>query len=162
MGGGDKTALEVGGRSLRQIAVDALAGACQVLVIGPGGDLVEDPPGGGPLAAIAAGLVRVTAPVVAVLAADLPFVTAEIVTQLVGQATAVAVDDDGRAQYLLAAYRTDDLRAALPADPAGHSIRSVIDQLNPTRVELVGSPPPWWDCDTPEAFDQASRRSRRS
>lgn len=155
MGGGDKTALAVGGMAMREVAVEALARAEQRFVIGVDGDLVEDPPGAGPLAAIGVGLTRVTAPVVVVLAADLPFVTAEAVEQLVDQASAVAVDGTGRAQYLLAAYRTDDLRAAMPAEPAGRSMRSVVDVVAPTMVELVGNPPPWWDCDTPEELEQA-------
>jgi len=155
MGGGDKTALTVGGRSLREVALLALAGASQRFVVGADGDLVEDPPGGGPLAAVAAGLERVSALTVVVLAADLPFVTAEAVGLLVDQASAVAVDDDGRAQYLLAAYRTGDLRAVMPADPAGKSLRSVVDRLGPTMVKLAGTPPPWWDCDTPDDLDQA-------
>ncbi|HVV76695.1 MAG TPA: NTP transferase domain-containing protein [Mycobacteriales bacterium] len=155
MGGGDKTALTVGGRSMRAIAVDALADAAKVLLVGPDGDLVEDPPGGGPLAALAAGLAQLSAPVVAVIAADLPFVTRGAVATLVDQAPAVAVDDSGRAQYLLAAYRTDDLRAVMPADPSGRSLRSVVDLLAPTMLDLPGTPPPWWDCDTPGALDQA-------
>jgi molybdopterin-guanine dinucleotide biosynthesis protein A len=97
----------------------------------------------------------VTAPIVVVLAADLPFVTSEAVERLVDQASAVAVDDAGRAQYLLAAYRVADLRRAMPPAPSGRSMRSVVDRLGPTLVALTGSPPPWWDCDTPEELEQA-------
>jgi molybdopterin-guanine dinucleotide biosynthesis protein A len=150
MGGGDKSALLVGGRSMRATALTALAGAERTVVVGPGGDALEDPPGGGPVAALAAGLPLVEAPVVVVLAADLPFVTADAVAVLAARANAVAVDDAGRAQYLLAAYRTADLRAAIPPYPDGCSLRSVIDPLAPALVQLGGDPPPWWDCDTPE------------
>lgn len=155
MGGGDKTSALVGGRPLRSASVAALANAGRRIVVGPDGDLVEDPPGGGPLAAIAAGLTRVDAPVVVVLAADLPFVTVEAVEQLVAEATSVAIDDEGRAQYLLAAYRTDELRAAMPTDPAGRSLRSVVELLDPHLVCLDGQPPPWWDCDTPADLERA-------
>lgn len=149
MGGRPKPQLEVGGCSLLNRALDALARARRVVVVGPGGDLCEDPPFSGPVAALAAGLGRVTAPVVVVLAADLPFVTRSSVDALVGKASAVALDDAGRPQYLLAAYRTRDLAAALPAQPAGAALRSVVAAIAPHPVRLEGSPPPWWDCDTP-------------
>jgi molybdopterin-guanine dinucleotide biosynthesis protein A len=155
MGVADKTELRVGGRPLLAVARDALIRAGRTVVVGPHGDLVEDPPGGGPLAAIAAGLTRIEAPVVVVLAADLPFVTVDAVETLVHRASAMAVDDHDQAQYLLAAYRTDELRGALPDLPVGRSLRSVIDALAPTRVVVGGSPPPWWDCDTPEDLARA-------
>jgi molybdopterin-guanine dinucleotide biosynthesis protein A len=155
MGGRDKTRLQVGARSLVAIAVAALANADHTVVVGPDGDLREQPPGGGPVAALVAGLTRVTAPVVVVLAADLPFVTVDAVEQLVRSAPAIAVDDDGRRQYLLAAYRTAELRAVMPADAGGASLRSVIGQLPAADIRLTGEPPPWWDCDTPADLDQA-------
>lgn len=155
MGGGDKTALPIRDAPMRTASITALAAAAHIFVIGPDGDLVEDPPGGGPLAAVAAGLARVQAPIVVVLAGDLPFVTLAAVETLVAQASAVAVDDEGRAQYLLAAYRTEELRRALPGNPAGCSLRSVIDALAPARVPLHGDPPPWWDCDTPDDLARA-------
>lgn len=155
MGGSDKTAIQVGGRPMLATATAALARANRVVVVGPGGDVIEDPPGGGPLVALAAGLRRVTAPTVVVLAGDLPFVSVAAVETLVAHAPAVAIDDKGRAQYLLAAYLTEQLRGALPADPAGHSLRSVVDCLDVQHVALDGTPPPWWDCDTPDELDQA-------
>lgn len=155
MGGRPKPDLEVGGHSMLDAALGALAGAQQVVVVGPGGDLREDPPYSGPVAALAAGLARVTAPVVVVLAADLPFVTVTAVEALVGQASAVAVDDDGRPQYLLAAYRTEELGDALPEQVTGHALRHVVERIGPRQVRLAGRPPPWWDCDTPDDLEQA-------
>lgn len=155
MRGRPKTELEVGGRSMLNRALDALAGARHVVVVGPGGDLCEDPPYAGPVAALAAGLGRVSAPVVAVLAADLPFVTRASVDALVGEASAVALDDAGRPQYLLAAYRTRDLAAALPAQPVGAALRTVIAAIEPSLLRLDGSQPPWWDCDTPDDLARA-------
>ena len=63
-----------------------------------------------------------------VLAADLPFVRRAHVEQLVA-AVAVAVDADGRDQPLLAAYDTAALRAALPGQPAGASMRQLLSAL---------------------------------
>ncbi|MFL6239088.1 MAG: molybdenum cofactor guanylyltransferase [Actinomycetes bacterium] len=155
LGGVDKPSLVVGDRSMVGRAVDALRDARRVIVIGPGGDVIEDPPGGGPVAAIAAGLALVRAPVVAILAADLPFVTSPTVDVLVASAPAVAVDDRGREQYLLAAYPTEVLRSALPVVPHGARLSDVVAALRPHRVQLSGFPPPWWDCDTDQELEQA-------
>ena len=160
MGGADKPALEVAGRSLLEVARQALVGARRTVVVGPGGDLTEDPPGGGPLAGVAAGLARCDSPVVAVLAADLPFVTAEVVELLVEAAPALAVDDEGRDQYLLGAYPTEALRRALPASVGGGRLRPVIEALSPRRITLAGWPPAWWDCDTAEQLEAARRWAR--
>lgn len=135
----------------------ALVDARTVTVVGPRGDLVEEPPGGGPVAAIAAGLARVTAPVVAVLAADLPFLTGAVVRVLVDAAPATAVDGTGRAQHLLGAFPTAALRAALPAEPSGARVADVMRSLAPQGISFDMQPPPWWDCDTAEQLEQARR-----
>jgi molybdopterin-guanine dinucleotide biosynthesis protein A len=155
LGGVDKPSLPVGGQPMLARALAALQEARAVTVVGPGGDVVEEPRGGGPVAAIAAGLVRVTAPIVVVLAADLPFVTAAVVRELVAQAPAVGLDDDGREQYLLAAYPTELLRKALPPVLSGARMRDVVAQFPVTRMTLAGNPPPWWDCDTEQELAQA-------
>ncbi|HEX2903433.1 MAG TPA: NTP transferase domain-containing protein [Jatrophihabitans sp.] len=76
----------------------------------------EDPAGAGPVAAIAAGLPRVQAPLVAVLAGDLPFVGPALASlrQAAADVDAAAlVDPSGRTNYLAAVWRTESLRAAL-------------------------------------------------
>lgn len=177
--GSDKTAVRLGGSSLLDRAVGALADARRVVVVGPrdpapvvGPEQVrvrEDPPGGGPGAALAAGLAEVRAPVVVVLAADLPFVDRATVTSLVtaleqvagpGAGTAdgvVPVDADGRPQPLLAAYRTDALRRAVAAqdDLAGLSLRRLLAGLSLVHPrEVVGSGT-LADVDTPEDLTRA-------
>ncbi len=141
--GRDKTAIVVGGRSLLDIARAALVGAGRTVVVGAGHEVVEDPPGSGPVAAVRAGLVLVSAPVVVLLAADLPWVTAAAVDTLAAAAPAVAVDDEGRDQHLLAAYPTDLLGGAV----GGWRMREVTEALTPQRLLLPGEP--WRDCDTP-------------
>src|SRR5262245_37165993 len=122
MGGVAKPGLEVDGRRLLDVALDALVGAATRVVAGgdeavPDGVLrvCEEPAGGGPVAGLAAALEVVTAPVVVVLAADLPFVAASHVAQLLaglaGTTAALAVDAHGREQPLLAAYDVAALRA---------------------------------------------------
>ncbi|HUR14346.1 MAG TPA: NTP transferase domain-containing protein [Mycobacteriales bacterium] len=166
MAGIDKPALVVGGRRLLDVALEALEEAANRFVVAgtadlpPGVVLVsEDPPGGGPVAAIAAGLARVTAPICVVLAADLPFVARAHVEQLVAAvagSAALAVDADGRDQPLLAAYDSAALRRALPPAPQGASMRELLAVLgDPRRVTLSGDPAPWLDCDTGEDLDRA-------
>src|SRR5699024_8560274 len=78
LGGRDKAALPVAGTPMLQRALAACRGAQQVIVVGqppvpPGVSQVqEDPPGGGPVAGIVAGLGQVEAPWTLVLAVDQP------------------------------------------------------------------------------------------
>lgn len=104
LGGARKPALAVGGRPMLQQVLDAVADARPRVVVGPpdlplpaGVDrTLEQPPGGGPVAAAAAGLALVPAgtPYVALLAADLPFLTREAVALL--REAAGGGDDDER------------------------------------------------------------------
>src|SRR4051812_30251957 len=89
LGGQAKPQLEVGGRSMLAAVLTAVAAADPPGGVGPpqpvpDGVLVlrEEPPGGGPVAAMRAGLARVGTDVVAVLAGDLPFLTPDVVARL--------------------------------------------------------------------------------
>lgn len=159
MGGGDKTALPVGGVSLLDRALLAVADARQTVVVGVERATVapvrwarEDPPGGGPAAALACGLRLVASPLVVVLAGDLPFVTPETVSRLLGAARpagAVMVDDAGRTQWLLSCWPAELLRDALPGEQGGRSLREQLRPLTPARLEAAGGRPEWFDCDDP-------------
>ncbi|RAJ37657.1 molybdopterin-guanine dinucleotide biosynthesis protein A [Kitasatospora sp. SolWspMP-SS2h] len=178
LGGIDKPALTVGGRPLLDRVLAACADAREVLVVGPERPteragvrwLREDPPGGGPLAAVAAALPAVTAPRVLLLAADLPFLDRPTVGRLLaaldgdgGPDGALLVDADGRDQPLAAAYRTTALRAALAAlgDPSGRPLRHLLAPLRLTRLPDPAHAS--FDCDTwPElaaARDRAGRET---
>jgi molybdenum cofactor guanylyltransferase len=127
LGGAYKPGIVVGGRTLAARVASAVVDASRVVVVGPPApgvpaDVVtsESPAGGGPAAALEAGLVHVTAPVVAALAGDLPFLTRTVVDDLrtalaidPTAAAAVLVDDTGRDQPLCAVWRTELLRDAL-------------------------------------------------
>ncbi|HEX3823906.1 MAG TPA: NTP transferase domain-containing protein [Mycobacteriales bacterium] len=163
MGGAVKPALTVGGRRLVDIALDAVAEASITVAVGaaiptsrPVEWVRETPVGSGPVAALAAALPLLRAPVVVVLAADLPFITTAAVDQLLaatGEAGAVvAIDSDGRDQPLIGCYDAAALRAVMPAEPQDVSMRSVLSDLAAraeiVRVDLGGDPPATWDCDT--------------
>ncbi|PZF84671.1 molybdenum cofactor guanylyltransferase, partial [Micromonospora deserti] len=125
MGGVDKPALPVGGRPMRDRVLAAVADAVPRVLVGPSGSVPagvrvtrEDPPGGGPVAAAAAGLALLDpgTTVVALLAADLPLLTREAVAGLrrhldptgspaASPDGACYVDPDGRRQSLCGVWR---------------------------------------------------------
>ncbi len=168
LGGRAKPQLEVGGRTLLQTVLAAVADADHRVVVGPpqpvpDGVLVvrEQPPGGGPVAAMRAGLADVDTEAVAVLAGDLPFVTPALLRDLRARLTAdgvLVVDDTGRDQYLLGVWRTAPLRTALAGCDGPASVRRVVARLAVTRWSPPpepGTPPPWTDCDTPADLARA-------
>jgi molybdopterin-guanine dinucleotide biosynthesis protein A len=174
LGGQAKPQLLVGARSMLAAVLAAVADAEQRVVVGPpqpvppGVDVVrEQPPGGGPVAALRAGLAVVRADVVAVLAGDLPFLTADLVRALRERLTGdgvLVVDDTGRDQLLLGVWRTAALRAALPATGGPTSVRRVLAPLAVRRLRPQvpdGEPPPWTDCDTPAELARARAAASR-
>jgi molybdenum cofactor guanylyltransferase len=152
--GSDKLALrDAQGRTLLDATIASLTGiADPVIVVGPRRDLDvsevlwtrEEPPGGGPCAALIAGmkLVPNTATHVAVLAGDAPS-GGQAVPTLRGViddgAAAVVTDASGREQPMTAVYSAGPLRSALAAYGAGTdmSIRQVLDDLRPLTVVSV-------------------------
>jgi molybdenum cofactor guanylyltransferase len=175
MGGRDKPALVVGDRTMLDRVLDAVAGAAPRITVGPyrpdlPGDVIqvrEDPPGGGPVAALAAGLAAVRADTgsVAVLAADLPFLTPADIDALRAAAGdravdgAVLLDGDRRAQWLCGVYRIGPLRRRLAAlgPPAGQPMRAVATGLRLIGVQRAADPaPPWYDCDTEDDYRKAN------
>lgn len=169
LAGADKPASLVGGRRLIDIALAAVPHAEQIVVVGPDRDLParvqrtrENPPFAGPVAAVAAGAaVLDDVPddcAVAVLAADLPFLTAEHIDALaarradVGAPVVLALDDDNRPQYLVGVWRAAALRTALRTAHA--SMRSLIpDDAETMRLSGIA------DVDTPEDLAAARRHA---
>lgn len=167
--GRDKAAVVVGGLPLldRVLRAAAPVGG-RLLVAGPERPLLpgtpvptwcrEDPPGGGPVAGVAAALARVRTPRVFVLAVDLPFLTVDALRVLAAAGPAAfAIDAAGVDQGLLGVWPTAALRAAMPTDPAGRSWRRITAGIPAARVRLPGDPAPETDCDT--AADVARARS---
>ncbi|MDH6123727.1 molybdopterin-guanine dinucleotide biosynthesis protein A [Kitasatospora sp. GP82] len=173
-GGADKPALEVGGRTLLDRVLAACADAGRTVVVGPPRETAraavhwtrEQPPGGGPVAAVAAGLGHATAERVLLFAADLPFLDRPTVRRLLaaldetGSEGALLVDAAGRDQPLAAAYRTAALRRSLAdlGDPAGLPLRRLLAPLDVVR--LADPEGVAYDCDTWEELAQARERER--
>jgi molybdopterin-guanine dinucleotide biosynthesis protein A len=146
LGGVDKALIEVDGATLLDRALSACHSAGRTVVVGPRrADVAEsvvwcreDPPGGGPVAGLAAGLLEASADVVVVLAVDQPWIAGGVPALRASLAAgnqarpdsvdaAVLVDADGRRNYLAAAWRRIALLNALLAidQLAGASMRSV-------------------------------------
>jgi molybdopterin-guanine dinucleotide biosynthesis protein A len=158
LGGVAKPQVEVGGSTLLDHAVVAVAGAARVVVAGPrqpvSADVTwcrEDPPGGGPVAAIAAALPLTSAGTVVVLATDLPDIAPAVPRLLAAvpdDGAALLVDGDGRVNNLAAAWRRPALAAALARRPVVHgaAVRSLLAGVT---VVLVPDDGGWGrDCDT--------------
>jgi molybdopterin-guanine dinucleotide biosynthesis protein A len=168
LGGQAKPQLIVGGRPILATVLDAVADAERRIVVGPPQPVPpdvllvrEEPPGGGPVAAVRAGLADVDTDVVVVVAGDLPFLTAELVRGLRERLTGdgvLVVDETGRDKYLLGAWRTAALRAATARVQGPMSLRRVLGPLAVRRWRpdvRPGEPPPWMDCDTPADLARA-------
>ncbi|MFJ4528301.1 DUF6457 domain-containing protein [Streptomyces nigrescens] len=188
LGGADKPALSVGGRPLLDRVLAACPDAATTVVVGPVRPAaravvhaLEDPPGGGPLAALDAGLRHTTAPTVLVLSADLPFLTAATVRSLLAATRtagaagpggssasrdgAMLQDASGRDQPLVAAYRAEPLRRELARLRAAHGslaglpLRALLAELVLERVPDAPSTASF-DCDTWEDISAARARIR--
>ncbi|MFE0020740.1 molybdenum cofactor guanylyltransferase [Amycolatopsis sp. NPDC059021] len=147
LSGVDKPALVVDGTSLLAKAISALSGAERIVVVGPErpgfGDVVwtrEAEPGSGPVAALAAGLAEIPADAerVVVLAADLPGVRKSTVDRLLAALDtrdgAVLLDEAGERQWLLGAWQSGALRAALPEKAENASLRRTLGGLEIAEV----------------------------
>ncbi|MGB7982163.1 MAG: DUF6457 domain-containing protein [Candidatus Nanopelagicales bacterium] len=182
--GRDKATVHVGGRRLVDRLLAQVPAEVPVVLVGPPVRGLpervvlarEDPPGGGPLAGLGAGLVEVSTPLVAVCAADMPFGVPVLVGALARLAdgapssggvpvdaepadAVVPIDEDGRAQLLCAAYRTDVLRERLARlEPlAGRPMRHLLQLLRvmewPVPAAAVA------DVDTTDELQAARRRA---
>jgi len=172
LGGTPKPARTVAGVSMLTRVAAAVAAAEARVVVGPaladgpGGIRYtqEQPPGGGPVAAVAAGLALLDPALetVAVLGADLPFLTPAAVDRLLRAVDsdtdlAVYVDADGYPQWLCGVWRRAalDRRLAELGDPAGVGMRRLADGLRRVELPDASSPPVWYDCDTEEDLRRA-------
>ncbi len=183
LGGIDKAAVSVGEMTLLDRVLATVEGARRVIVVGPRRALTgprpvasrsvvwcqETPSGGGPVAGLSAGLAVTSAPVVLVLAVDMPWIAGAIAPLLgalsadvEGRAVAVLVDSSGRVNYLAAAWRRVGLERALAdlSGAVGRSMRSLYAAVDAIEVADRGH---WGaDVDTPADLERAQRDVRLS
>ncbi|MEV1019997.1 DUF6457 domain-containing protein [Streptomyces sp. NPDC050264] len=184
LGGADKPGVRVGGRALLDRVLAACAGARATVVVAeprptarPVAWAREEPPGGGPLAALDAGISAIDPPAasegpaeaerIVVLSADLPFLgerTVRLLLDALGAPDtegALLTDGDGRDQPLVAVYRGTALRRVLTALRTEHGaltglpLRLLVRNLDLVRIT---DPVASFDCDTWD--DIAVARSR--
>ena len=157
LGGVSKAEVLLAGRHLLDHALAAVADAQRRIVVGPGElarpgvpTTLEDPPLGGPVAGIDAGLEWLGTdgpPLVVVLACDVPSAGPLVQRLLAAVAStvsdgAVAVDADGHRQLLVGAYRRASLATALDAlrDDGGVHGRAVKRLVAGLRLVEVADP----------------------
>ncbi|WP_062072246.1 molybdenum cofactor guanylyltransferase [Demequina sediminicola] len=164
LGGVDKGAIDIGGETMLQRTLRACAAAREVVVVGDadrtslGEQAVEltvvreDPPYGGPVAGLAAGMRALPrdTDLVLVVACDMPLAVDAVPPLVEASSAAIAVagetarqcdgawacDDGGTSQPLLAVYVKEALVAALAqvGDPDGASMRALTGGLVMTSV----------------------------
>ncbi|MFJ6012249.1 DUF6457 domain-containing protein [Streptomyces sp. NPDC092952] len=191
--GADKPGIRVGGRALLDRVLTACSDASTTVVVGGRRPTVrpvvwtcEEPRGGGPLAALDAGVRRTTADRLLVLSADLPFLGPGTVGALLSAVPeghregirngprdgqdgepgegALCVDPQGREQPLVAVYRAEPLRRELALIAAEHGglsglpLRLLAEGLDLARV--MAGPLASFDCDTWEDIAAARARIR--
>ncbi|MEU9855220.1 DUF6457 domain-containing protein [Streptomyces sp. NPDC047974] len=187
LGGADKPAVRVGGRTLLDRVLAACAGARRTVVVGDPRPTVrpvdwtrEERIGTGPVAALAAGATALGATALGdsglllVLSADLPFLGEGTVLRLLGALDAepaaegaLLVDADGREQPLVAVYRGDALRRELEGLRQARGeldhlpLRALVGALRLVRVPVgADEPAASFDCDTWEDIATARARIR--
>ncbi|PYG01024.1 Molybdopterin-guanine dinucleotide biosynthesis protein A [Georgenia satyanarayanai] len=157
LGGALKPQVEVLGRRLLDHVLDATGDASRVVVVAPEAVPVpdgvartlEDPPHGGPVAGIVAGLRALGsgAPLVLLLACDLPGASAAVPRLLAAAEESGATDadglvlsdDGGREQWLLGLYVRSALEAAVASVAAAGGVRGapVRDLVAPLRLLAI-------------------------
>lgn len=179
--GADKPMLEVDGTSMLSRVLDAVAAARIRVVVGPRRPLdpqragppeptvvwcQEQPPGGGPVAGLAAGLPRTAAPIVVLLAADLPWIAPAVEPLLAAlnepDPRDVALLRAGeRRNYLAAAWRRPTLAGALATvDPRGAAMRTLVNAARDTGARVADVPDQGWGADCDTWADLAAARAR--
>jgi molybdopterin-guanine dinucleotide biosynthesis protein A len=177
--GQDKTRADVGGVAVLDrllVGLGEVMAGVPVVVVGPERPTArpvlwcrEEPPGGGPVAGLAAGLAQPVGdpptPVpddglLAVLAGDLPFAAPALTLLLAAVAAAppgtdgaLGVDSGGDDQLLVGVHRAGALRRAVAAQSAAGAVRAVV-----RRLSVVRAPLPWpltLDVDTADDLERA-------
>lgn len=176
LGGTDKTAVDlVDGRTSLDLILEALPDGVPAVVVGPAVPTDratvfcrEEPPLGGPVAALAAAMLLVRTPTVVLLAGDQPF-AAQVAAMLAEEFDPAAsdalvpLDVDGRRQPLCAAYSAVALRSAIEelGEVDGVSVRTLLERLRVAERPLTSDDAAHLlDIDTAEDLAAARRLAR--
>ncbi|MFD1694711.1 molybdenum cofactor guanylyltransferase MobA [Roseibium aestuarii] len=183
MGGGDKTLLDLGGRSMLEIILDRLRPQAGQIVLNANGDpqrfsayglpVIADPVEGfkGPLAGILAGLLhaRDTAPQVThvvSIAGDTPFFPANLIARLTGhlptaRPTIALASSNQRLHPVFGLWPValaDDLADWLAAGESG-KVLAWVDRHDSIEVDFADDPAsgldPFFNANRPEDLDLA-------
>ena len=176
LGGQAKPQLEVGGRTMLAAVLEAVADADRRVVVGPPQPVPEgvvrvreQPPGGGPVAALRAGLPEVEhrrgrrarrRPAVPHLRAR----SRELRDAPHRRTASWSSTTPAATSCCSGAWRTAALRTAVAATTGPVPLRRVLVPLAPRRLRPAvppGTPPPWLDCDTPADLTRARAACRR-
>ena len=163
--GGRKPERWLRGKPLAAYPAAALQEVCErVALVGPaprlpGVELWDDEPEKPrhPLTGIVHALERAGGGPVLVVAADMPFVTAEVLRALTAAGEGVVAVADGVLQPLLAVYSPSSL-PVLKAAPPDAPLTRTVESLNPIRVEVP--PAITRSIDTPEQLAREQRPAR--
>ncbi len=158
--GTDKISADLDGRTLLDHVLSGLDSGWEVVCVGPERETVrpvtwvrEDPPLGGPLAGVAAGLAASTGEMVLVVAGDMPWAAPALPRLLAAlrgspeASAAVALDAEGQANPLLAAYHRSALVDALPTPAHGRRAKLLLEL---PHVQVPVGPTEGQDVDTPD------------
>jgi molybdopterin-guanine dinucleotide biosynthesis protein A len=161
--GGDKLAAEVGGRPLLHLAIDAVAGVVDEVVVVVGADAPAPalPPGGpvpvrvardavpgrGPLAGLAAGLAAASHPLALLVGGDQPALRPPLLRELLRRLApeaggrpldVVGLEEDGQMRPLPVAIRVGTVGPAAGAALAGGT-RSLVGLFGRLRAGSLGA-----------------------
>jgi molybdopterin-guanine dinucleotide biosynthesis protein A len=148
--GSDKANIEFGSGTLLTFQLEQIPSTFSVVVVGETidtrsevtGPMItgptitctrENPPGAGPVAALAAGLEQVNTPAIALLAVDAPFALPRLLRCKLDPNSHALIprEHGGKVQYLGGLYRSESLRRALEQldSPADKSMRELTAHL---------------------------------
>lgn len=167
--GTDKAFVEVDGRPMISIALEALGDAADVTVIGGDAERIgalgvpyhpDRSPGAGPVPALADALELSAHAITVVLSCDLPSITPAAVHRMVdalGDGECIVPVVSGRPAWIPSAWTTGIHSRIRQAETAGrHSLRSVAQGLRLVHF-LDSNPALWHDADRPDELPKRVR-----
>lgn len=172
--GSDKLAADLEGRPLLDATLDSIPAGLPVVVVGPARPVRrsvrftrEEPPGGGPAAALVAGLsaaLDAGAETISTLPGDAPAAGTAVpllLQALVDADLVVALGADGQVFPLQLACTDAGARrvlgAAGPSLGAGASVRRLLESLDPSPARVVLAAAALLDVDTPSDLSRIGK-----